>query len=66
MINIFNKITKSQQEQMFFDYDILNSEGRLTESGAKIFLDLLFIGKTTEEAKSLIQEEIKKEIKNKK
>lgn len=60
MINIFNRITKDVQEQLFYEAGILNSEGRLTEEGREIFTDLLFLGKTTEEAKVLIEVEIKK------
>lgn len=65
MINFYNRITKEKQEQMFFDNGILNAEGRLTDEGRRIFIDLLFIGKTTEEAKSLIEKEIEKELKKK-
>lgn len=65
MINFYNRITKKKQEQLFYDHGILNEEGRLTDEGMSIFLDLLFIGKSAEEAKSLIQAEIEKELENK-
>ncbi|HEX9059129.1 MAG TPA: hypothetical protein VF941_03025 [Clostridia bacterium] len=63
MKNYFNKITKAKQEQLFYDHGILNAEGRLTDEGQTLFLDLLFIGKTPEEAKKAIQDEIEKELK---
>lgn len=65
MINLFNKITKSKQEQLFYSHGILNEEGRLTEEGQDIFIDLLFLGNSVEQAKSLIQAEIEKESKRK-
>jgi hypothetical protein len=66
MINFYNRITKQKQEQMFYDNGILDAEGRLTSEGLKVFVDLLFIGKTTIEAKDLIQKEIEEDIKNNK
>jgi len=66
MLNFFNRITKAQQEQMFFENGVLDKEGRLTDEGMKTFVDLLFIGKTPEEARNLIQKEIEKEIERKK
>jgi len=66
MINFYNRITKQKQEQLFYDNGILDKEGRLTEEGLKVFVDLLFIGKTTIEAKDLIQKEIEEDIKKNK
>ena len=60
-MNIFHKITKTKQDQLFFEHDILGSDGRLTIEGLKVFVDLLFVGKSIEEARKLIEEEIKKE-----
>ena len=66
MINFYNRITKQKQEQLFYDNGILDKEGRLTEEGLRVFTDLLFIGKTTQEAKDLIQKEIEEDIKKNK
>ena len=66
MINFYNRITKQKQEQLFYDNGILDKEGRLTDEGLRVFADLLFIGKTTTEAKDLIQKEIEDDIKKNK
>ena len=66
MINFYNRITKQKQEQLFYDNGILDKEGRLTDDGLRVFADLLFIGKTTQEAKDLIQKEIEEDIKKNK
>ena len=63
MKNIFGAITKSKQEQLFYKAGVLNTEGRLTSEGMETFIDLLFLGKTTEEAKTLMEKEIKKQFK---
>ena len=65
-MNIFNRISKSEQEKLFYEGGVIGDNGRLTKDGQETFVDLLFIGKTIEEAKKLMQEEIVKEKKERK
>lgn len=66
MTNIFNRITKGVQEQLFYRHGILTGEGRLTCEGRETFVDLLFLGKTPEEAKNLMAAELVKVDKERK
>jgi hypothetical protein len=65
MVNIFNRITKGNEDQLFYEVGILDENGRLTQEGRNTFLDLIFIGKSPEEARRLIAIEAKKEKESK-
>lgn len=65
MANIFNRITKGNEDQILYEVGILDENGRLTQEGHRTFLDLLFVGKSIEEARKLIVAEAEKEKKSK-
>lgn len=60
MFNIFERITRKKTDAILFEMGVIGESGRLTEQGARAFVDLLFIGKTPEEARSLIVKECEK------
>ena len=61
MSNLFWRIVKGGEDQLLFEEDLLAESGRLTPEGSKLFIDLLFLGKTQEEARVTIIREIKKQ-----
>lgn len=51
-------LTKTKEDQMLFSEGVISENGRLTDDGRKLFVDLLFQGNTLKEAKQLIVSEI--------
>jgi hypothetical protein len=60
-MNLFNKITKGNEDKLLFEGEVIGTDGRLTTEGAKTFLDLMFLGMTAKEAREKILAEIEKE-----
>lgn len=49
-MSIYSLITRGKDDRVLYKQGVLNSDGRLSDSGMRDFLDLLFIGKTPQEA----------------
>lgn len=64
-MNIFQKITNKKDDLMLFEEGILLENGRLSNEGQKLVVDLLFKGNSIDEVRALIIKEIKDERKNK-
>jgi len=58
MQNVFTRIVRKKEDSLFYKHGILNEAGRLTTEGRQDFIDLLFLGKTPEEARELILKEV--------
>lgn len=63
MFDIFHQITRSTEDKLFFKYGVLNEAGRLTDDARRAFVDLLFIGKTADEARKAMLAEVRAEAK---
>lgn len=61
-MNLYQKITKGNDDHYLFKAGILNQDGRLSEEGLKTFIDLLFIGKNPNEIRQILVKEAKEEL----
>ena len=65
MNNFFTRITKKKEERELMECGVLNENGRLTEEGGQTFVDLVFSGMTTEEARKKMVDACHEELETK-
>lgn len=53
-MSIYSFITRGKDDRILHKQGVLNSEGRLSDSGLRDFVDLLFIGKSVPEAHEIM------------
>jgi len=58
-MNLFERITKGKDDYLLYEEGVLTSEGRLSDSGSRLVVDLLFQGKEVSEIRSMLLKEIK-------
>ena len=62
MKNFFRGILRGGDDKYFFDAGVVSESGRLTEDGTRLYVDLLFTGKTHKQARDFILKESKKYV----
>ena len=60
MNNIFQSLTKGREDFALFEFDVLAENGRLTQSGRDLVVDLIFQGKEIKEIRKIVLDEIEK------
>lgn len=59
-MNLYQLLTNKKENTLLFDEGILGSDGRLSQDGLKLVVDLMFQGHSIEKVKEMLVDEIKR------
>ena len=59
-MRLYELLTKKKDDLLLYEEGVLSTDGRLSDEGRRLVVDLMFQGHKIDEVRSLMLEEIKK------